>query len=534
MPRRTLEVDWAAVDGAACKKRRLHLDKDDQDLFNCPIDLCLHTGFRSVRGLRKHINGLHGWYYYFDAQPVLRRNEIPISKGLRGKAMTHKVPAFSLTEGLGKDFVDWLQISFGGDKKEKEAIQIGRRAMKFLMTSLHESNPDLQLETDYIDICVGSPSIIIKFEMTLTQEWKLQSSGALPYMKAIRDLIDFRKCSGVTDNVLRNFTMTEVYVKRGIENFSKKKKVEYGRNLDLERLIAQNSWATIEEMDLVIPKHTERFKDIITMCTQSPDEVSRSDLTFATRYIITFLFLRVKATRPATFQYLTIDMFTKAKSNGGFIDQTEFKTKDTYVFDTVILKPEVITVIDCYVENVRPILVPKCEYLLLTCNGTQMKNLGAAFSLLVFQAIGKSLNPSRYRQVIETESSARLDQAEQEIISKDQKHSSHVAKRIYKKVLSRDVAVKGMKCMEKITGKGREEHSKELASILTQCEHGGHNFLKLKFKDIQGHSRTFFEIFKDILNQNSRTIQGHLENLAEIQGQEFTNSRTIITGPGKS
>ena len=460
-------VDWMAVDGAAHKKRRLHLDNDEDGLFNCPINVCLHTGFKSVRGLRKHINANHGWYYYFDKQPVLARNEIPLSKGVTWKALTHKIPAFSVTEGLGKDFVEWLQLSLGGDKVKKEAIQIGRRAMKFLMTSLNESNPNLVLEADLIDFCVGSPSIIIKFEKTLTEDWKLQSSGALPYMKAIRDLMDFRKCAGVTDDILRNFIATEVYVKRGIDNFAKKKKVEYSRNLDLESLIARNSWATVAEMDLVVPKHTERFKAIISMCSQAEEHISATDLTFATRYMVTFFFLRIKATRPMTIQHLTVEMFQKAKSNGGFIDQTEFKTKDKFVFDTLVLKPEVIAVIDSYVTNIRPKLLPKCQYLLLTCNGTQLKNVGTALSLLVFQAIRKSIHPTRYRQIIETESGARLDQSEQDIISKDQKHSSNVAKRIYKKVLSRDVALKGLKCMEKISGLGRQEHSRELALSLS-------------------------------------------------------------------
>ena len=43
-----------------------------------------------------------------------------------------------------------------------------------------------------------------------------------------------------------------------------------------------------------------------------------------------------------------------------------------------------------------------------------------------------------------------------------------MARRIYQKKLSRDVAAKGKSCMEKIVGKEREEHTKEMANIINE------------------------------------------------------------------
>jgi len=37
-----------------------------------------------------------------------------------------------------------------------------------------------------------------------------------------------------------------------------------------------------------------------------------------------------------------------------------------------------------------------------------LKNLGDIFSRMVYHAIGKYVNPTRYRQIIETESAERL------------------------------------------------------------------------------------------------------------------------------
>ena len=167
-----------------------------------------------------------------------------------------------------------------------------------------------------------------------------------------------------------------------------------------------------------------------------------------------------------TYQYITLQMLQTAKTNGGFIDQTAFKTEFKYAFDTLILCPEVLQILDNYVTLVRPLLNPTCEYLVLTTNGRQYTAFGSAMSLLVHQTIGKYVNPTRYRQIIETESAEKLTPAEMDAISKDQKHSSYVAKRVYQKRLSREVATEGKSCMEKIVGTERDDHTKQLASIL--------------------------------------------------------------------
>ena len=75
---------------------------------------------------------------------------------------------------------------------------------------------------------------------------------------------------------------------------------------------------------------------------------------------------------------------------------------------------------------------------------------------LVFDAIGKYIHPTRYRQIIKTESCETLDTTELEWISEDQKHSSHVAKIHYRKKHSRDVALKGQQCLKKLKGQKGE------------------------------------------------------------------------------
>ena len=65
-------------------------------------------------------------------------------------------------------------------------------------------------------------------------------------------------------------------------------------------------------------------------------------------------------------------------------------------------------------------------------------------------AIGKYINPTRFRQIIETESSEKLSLKEQQLLSEDQKHSSNVAKVHYKKLRSRDVSIRAKSFLQKM------------------------------------------------------------------------------------
>ena len=474
-----LHVDWRAVNGACRKKRILHLKNNTDGLFCCPITTCLHMGFKSQHGLRKHIDSDHCWYYYFNEQPTLNRDEVKEKEKERAKCSTFKMPAFSLQDGMGHDYLRWLGTPCGGGKCNREALQIGRRAMKFLKASMGEQQEDTVSE-GYADCCLGSPCVIMNFLKMITEQWEMTSSGALNYMKAIGDLMDFRKSSGVSDEVLRSFAVSEVYIRRGKENLSKRKRMHYARNLDLEQLIARDSWASMDEMENVIPFHTRRYQEILCVCKESDANPTISQLAFATRFIVTFLFLRVKCTRPMSYQYLTLKMFEEAKENGGFIDQTAFKTHEKYAFDTLILTDSVLQILETYKTHVRPLCNPACDFFVITTNGTQYTAFCTAMSLLVHEAIGKYVNPTRYRQIVETESTERLTDKERDTISRDQKHSSYVAKRVYQKKTSREVAVNGKACMQKIVGKGRDEHTNAVASSLTEVMSSSKSSTRMK------------------------------------------------------
>ena len=318
-----------------------------------------------------------------------------------------------------------------------------------------------------IDFCVGSTENVSCFLDTLQNEWRIGNSGQISYIHALIDLIDFRKLTGVSSAILHNFAVVEIFLKRARRCISKKMRMNFSMEIDIETLEQKGHWATMKELQHVIPFHLPRYKRILELCKKNSVNCSE-DLTFATRFIATFLFLRVKGTRPMTYQYLTTGMVNQGKKNKGYIDQKLFKTADKYVFDSVVLDKVWISMLDGYMKYIRPFLHPDCDYLLVNRNGKQLSKLTDCFSILVFEAIGKYVNPTRYRQVIETESCENLELEECTWIPEDQRHSSQVAKMHYRKKRSREVALKGQSCLKKLHGEEGFKVEQSLKSFIEE------------------------------------------------------------------
>ena len=196
---------------------------------------------------------------------------------------------------------------------------------------------------------------------------------------------------------------------------------------------------------------------MVKMCKTSKGQVNPSDLTFATKFVAVYLFIKVKGSYPMTCQYLAVEMVRTAKENEGFIDQEKFKTASKYGFDSLILTDARMQVLHSYINFVRPFPKPRCEFVLVTRNGGQHSKLGDVTSKLVFDTIGKYIHPTRFRQIVETQSLNQLTSKVQRLLEEDKKHGSAVAKVHYQKQRSCEVAVKAHECLQKLQGtKGSE------------------------------------------------------------------------------
>ena len=481
------DVDWSAVENARKVKRVLALKKDEDDCYHCPVINCDHPGFTSKRGCRKHVNNIHPCYFYFDENPgrdISDENTSSSStQDLEKKTCTIYMPSYPVNSGVALEFSSWLAAICGGGISRSQSQQTASRAMKFLKFCSGEDEDELT--SSFIDYCLGCPRLITDFAEVLKNEWKIGRSTQLSYLHAISDLIDFRKADEASEDALRNFAISEVYLTRGKKFLARQKKMEWSRDLDLDSLISANCWASLKEIEKVIPYHLDEFKYGVEKCKCFPlHEVPLQSLTCATRFVAVFLFLRVKSARLMTFQHLTVSMFENSKANNGFIDQKEFKTNLSYTFDSLVLDDLPTRVIALYVEHVRSLLNPQNDCLLLTRNGTQYKKLGNAMCKLVYQAIGKYIHPTRYRQIVETESAKMLCLEDQKNISLDQKHSSQVARIYYRKNSSRCVAVDGQISMRKLFG-GSHDTSDTLIKSMLFSEKSESDISKASLKEIK-------------------------------------------------
>ena len=79
---------------------------------------------------------------------------------------------------------------------------------------------------------------------------------------------------------------------------------------------------------------------------------------------------------------------------------------------------------DDFIEFVRPFSSPQCNYLLINRNGLQHNKSTHMMSQLVDEATGKFFNPTRHRQIIETESVQNFSPDQQKWVTENKEHSS--------------------------------------------------------------------------------------------------------------
>ena len=76
----------------------------------------------------------------------------------------------------------------------------------------------------------------------------------------------------------------------------------------VDYLSSINCWAKLEELQKVIPYHSEKYKQIILKSSSPFASILAHDLSFATSFIVAALLLMVKTSRSMIYQFLTVQM----------------------------------------------------------------------------------------------------------------------------------------------------------------------------------------------------------------------------------
>ena len=293
--------EWKSASGAFEKARRLHLIADENGCYNCPVQSCDSSLFKSQRGCRKHVSIKHGWYYYFDVRPSseefkVQKAKFAIVKPFRSR--TTDMPMFSKNCTLHKDFSKWLTSPVGGGKSEDQATQISVRTLKYMKFCCEDMPSDSDFSYCIVDYYVVSMEMIGQFIDYTRNEWRLGYPGILGYMHALTHLLDFRRMNKADKENNHLFLTCEVYLSRIKKTLSRKMSIEWNTVLSIDHLTKINCWATLEEIQQVIPFHSNRFAQIMINLTCNVPRIGAHELSFCTSFIVAVLFILVKAARP--------------------------------------------------------------------------------------------------------------------------------------------------------------------------------------------------------------------------------------------
>ena len=181
----------------------------------------------------------------------------------------------------------------------------------------------------------------------------------------------------------------------------------------------------------------------------------------------------------------------------GLLIKRHSKQPKKYGCVSFILYVKSIALTDEYIKYIHPLLNPLRDFLLVNRNGLQSSKLTDLMRKLVYDAIGKYIHPTSYRQIIETASSQRLSPHEQLWLCEDQKHCLTVVRVHYKKLCSRDVARKGQECMRKLRSMTLRDSSKD-DSVSDDCsalhnvtQNADRMLLTLCLRRVQCQARSF-------------------------------------------
>ena len=291
------------------------------------------------------------------------------------------------------NFEKWLQSAGGGGKCETQADQLLCKVLKYLKYCCAGLCLSWDIPESVVDYCLGSVTMISDFVGYLQTDCSLKSSGVTVYMNALGHLLDFcRSYNDLTKKHSSVFIPSETYILLVKRYLSKKMKSDWREVLSVDYLNSINCLAKLEELQKIIPYHSEKHKQIILNAPSPFAFIAAHNLSFGTSSIVAVLFLMVKASRPMTYQFLTLQMVESICENG-IINQIIFETKEKYGFDSLIFLNDVLTLIKKYITFIRPRLDPFCDYVLICRSGEQILKLSNFFGGVAFSSNCKIYKP---------------------------------------------------------------------------------------------------------------------------------------------
>ena len=138
------------------------------------------------------------------------------------------------------------------EKSLSQADQVTSKVLKYAKYSKFCCDVNNSLEI-VIDYCIGSVTMLSDFVAYLQTEWKVGYSGIIGHMNAVNHMLDYRRSSDTCKINLSVFIASEIYLQRVKKYLLRKMKIEWNTLLSVEYLESINCWATLDDLQKVIP-----------------------------------------------------------------------------------------------------------------------------------------------------------------------------------------------------------------------------------------------------------------------------------------
>ena len=174
------------------------------------------------------------------------------------RASTSTMPSFNVTCRFSKDFSYLLSSNWGGSKSSDQATQIARRVLKLLRFCYPAADLAWEITDSAIDSSIACTRQFIDFMDW--DRWKMGYTGTIAYINVLGNAIDFRKSNGGYKDMLN---VVEILLSRTRKSLSEKMCTEWNTTLDFDYSDKLVCWASLDEMQSVLPYHQPRFTQII-------------------------------------------------------------------------------------------------------------------------------------------------------------------------------------------------------------------------------------------------------------------------------
>ena len=173
----------------------------------------------------------------------LHRKDVKQTPGLNvtTKSVTIKLPGMLENNTFASEFLNWMSTPTGGRRGKHHAEQIVSKILKFFAFCLEDMGPEEELESSYVDYCIGSAEHIRKFLENMETAHKITNSGQLGYIRAILELTHYRKFQGLPTNILQHFSVVGEELEKAFKkNESAMEHITRPRNIREERPLGHN------------------------------------------------------------------------------------------------------------------------------------------------------------------------------------------------------------------------------------------------------------------------------------------------------